>query len=73
MNLIEYKQVLQDNNIKLFDHDIRISYFMLNKYYNKEQIGGGNNIFCNKSTQEIKNIVDISLSPNFHLLSLTKN
>lgn len=70
MKLNEYKKILIKKNIKLFDHDIRISHYILNNYYKKEQIGGGSDIFNNKSSIEIKNIIETSLSPKFHNLIL---
>jgi hypothetical protein len=73
MNITEYKKILNKNNIKLFDHDIRLSYYIINNFYNKKMTGGGkNNIskFNNKSKLEIENIVNLSLSYNFTKLSL---
>tara|TARA_Y100000590_G_C15733181_1_gene1017765 strand:- start:1808 stop:2020 length:213 start_codon:yes stop_codon:yes gene_type:complete len=65
MNYNEYLDLLDRNNIKLFDHDKRISYHNI-KTYNLmiNQKGGGNF----KSYQNFKNIVDISLSSNPQLL-----
>jgi hypothetical protein len=69
MEISEYKKLLQKNNIELFDHDIRISHFILNKYYIKEQKGGGlNNLFHNKNSNEIKKLIETSLSPNYYKL-----
>lgn len=72
MNITEYKKILNKNNIKLFDHDIRLSYYIINKFYNNNMTGGGkNNIskFNNKSKLEIENIIKLSLSYNFQKLS----
>jgi hypothetical protein len=71
MKLNEYKKILKENNINLFDHDIRISHYILNNYYKKEQIGGGKHIFINKNKNQIKNIIDTSLSPRFYNLIFT--
>lgn len=71
MKLNEYKKILKENNINLFDHDIRISHYILNNYYKKEQTGGGKNIFYDKNPNEIKNIIDTALSPRFHNLIFT--
>jgi hypothetical protein len=69
MKLNEYKKMLKENNIFLFDHDIRISHYIINKFHNNNnQIGGGKNIFNNKEPYEIKKIVDTSLSKNFYNL-----
>jgi hypothetical protein len=70
MKINDYKKILIDNNIHLFDHDIRISHYILNKFYKKEQVGGGKNIFNNKTSSEIKNIVDTALSPRYYNLFL---
>lgn len=67
MDFIEYKTLLNNNNIYLFDHEYRISYnkilnnnYINNKFINnfyKNQMGGG-------QTSYLNNIVKISLSSN---------
>ena len=65
MNYNEYLELLEINNIKLFDHDKRISYYNIKNYsLNINQKGGGNL----KSYKNFKNIIDLSLSSNPQLL-----
>lgn len=70
MNYNEYLNLLNKNNIKLFDHDKRISYYNIKNYKitNNNQIGGGNNIFNTKNQNNLRNIINISLSSNPQLL-----
>lgn len=57
----EYIKILKDNNIKLFDHEKRISFYNINYFkFNNEQKGGGYLI----ENKNLKNIIDISLSSN---------
>jgi hypothetical protein len=76
MNIIDYKKFLKLNNIKLFDHDIRISHYIINNIYNNNIYNnnlynnqkGGNiskNILLNKSQKEINDIINTALSPNY--------
>jgi len=48
MDFLEYKNYLIANNVKLFDHDYRISYknmLSLNEViFSQNQVGGGNTI-----------------------------
>lgn len=70
MKYIEYIQLLNKNNIKLFDHDKRISFNNIKLFdinIGLEQKGGGDKL-NNKSKVELKNIVDISLSSQPNLL-----
>ena len=61
MNYNEYLDLLEKNNIKLFDYDKRISYHNIKMYsLTINQKGGG----YFKSNKNFKNIVDISLSSN---------
>ncbi len=64
MNYIDYVNYLKSKNIILFDHDYRISYHNINKYYNinnNNQLGGG--IFLsNKNDDEIITLISLSLS-----------
>ena len=65
MNYNEYLELLEKNNIKLFDHDKRISYHNIKNYnFTNNQKGGG----YFKYNKNFKNIVDISLSSNPQLL-----
>ena len=74
MNFINYKHFLESKNIKLFDHEYRISYYKLLKYtQTNNMIGGGNtlsvlNSLNNKDSISLKNIVDILLSHNSHYI-----
>lgn len=74
MNFSDFKKNLNKNNIYLFDSEYRISYYNLMNCSN--QYGGGKQkeltIFKNKSSSEIKDIVDISLSSNILFLNLLK-
>lgn len=68
MKFKEYIDLLDKNNIKLFDYDKRISFYNLNIYkLNNNQTGGGNRL-NNKTPIEIKNIINISLSSQPNLL-----
>ena len=68
MNYKEYIDLLNKNNIKLFDYEKRISFYNLNNYkFNYNQTGGGVKL-NNKTKNEIKNIIDISLSSQPYLL-----
>ena len=68
MKFKEYIDLLDKNNIKLFDYDKRISFYNLNIYkLNNNQTGGGNRL-NNKTPTEIKNIINISLSSQPNLL-----
>jgi hypothetical protein len=77
MNYKQYVKYLKSNNIILFDHDYRISFYNINNYMNlsKEMTGGGGNI--NKllyDKKELEMIVNIALSSNpQYLLNLTKH
>lgn len=65
MEYKEFLELIHKNNIKLFDHDKRISYYNIKKYkINNDQKGGGSIKYNNN----FKNIIDISLSSNPHLL-----
>lgn len=71
MEFKDFKKILKQKNINLFDHDYRIAYHVLT---NGEQKGGGysKNIFNNKTNNEIKDIIDLSLSDNFYFLTKLK-
>jgi hypothetical protein len=57
----EYLKILNDNNIQLFDHEKRISFYNINYYkFKNEQTGGG----YLKNNKNFKIIIDISLSSN---------
>ena len=64
MNYQEYVKFLNQNNIKLFDYQYRISYDnIIRNRINIEQIGGGNgNFLQNKSKDELLLIVNIANS-----------
>jgi hypothetical protein len=68
ISYIQFINYLKKNNIIMFDHDYRISYNRLNneKFINKyinNQTGGG-------SQNELKNIVNLSVSSNPHYVFL---
>lgn len=63
----EYLKLLEDNNIKLFDYEKRISYYnIINYKFNNNQKGGG--ILYQNNPNHFKNIIDVSLSSNPQLL-----
>jgi hypothetical protein len=74
MNYKEYLELLNKKNIKLFDYEKRISYYNITNYnitnynINNNQTGGGNNIFNTKNQNNLRNIINISLSSNPQLL-----
>lgn len=71
MEFKDFKKILKQKNINLFDHDYRIAYHVLT---NGEQKGGGysSKIFNNKTNNEIKDIIDLAISENFYFLSKLK-
>jgi hypothetical protein len=74
MKFIDYKRLLEKNNIILFDHDYRISYYNINNFNNlksnNNMIGGGDynsfviNLLKEKNTNDLRSIVQMSLSSN---------
>ena len=67
------KQILESNNIKLFDYEYRISYYELLKYTQTYDMKGGGNTLSTlnilkKKSISLKNIVDILLSRNSHYI-----
>lgn len=73
IDLLKFKNLLYENKIELFDHDLRISHHRLNNWNNKvDQIGGST--YHNKTsiTQKLNNMSQIHLS---HLVNslLDKN
>ena len=73
MNYQEYVKFLNQNNIKLFDYQYRISYDnIIRNRINIEQTGGGNgNFLQNKSKDELLLIVNIAnSSQSNYLISL---
>jgi hypothetical protein len=71
MNYKDYIKYLKLNNIILFDHDYRISFYNIKNYMNinKQMTGGGKLIF---NKEELEMIVNIALSSNpQYLLNLT--
>ena len=72
MKYIDYVKYLNSKNIKMFDHDIRVSYNNIMQYYFKNQKGGGNKIA--KNDDELIEILRISLSTRpENLYFLTKH
>jgi hypothetical protein len=64
----EYIDLLDKNNIKLFDYEKRISFYNLNNYkFNYNQTGGGIKL-NNKTENELKSIINVSLSSQPNLL-----
>jgi hypothetical protein len=76
MKYIDYVNNLKSKNIIMYDHDYRISYHNINKYYNNndnrsEMVGGGYNIFNNND--ELLEILSTALSTRpENLFFLTK-
>lgn len=68
MDYIKYINHLKKNNIFLFDHEYRISFFNINKYMNLDRpMKGGANTTNNKllfEKNELERMVNIALSPN---------
>jgi hypothetical protein len=68
MDYIKYINHLKKNNIFLFDHEYRISFFNINKYMNLDRpmIGGANissnNLLVDRT--DLERMVNIALSPN---------
>lgn len=65
MKYIDYINYLKSKNIIMYDHDYRISYHNIKKYYNNdlvsEMIGGGRtNMFLNDDN--LTEVLSISLS-----------
>ena len=64
-----YKNILNEKNIYLFDHQYRISHYKLNLLSsndNYNQTGGGK-IISNKSKKELEQMLDLLLSNNMNL------
>jgi hypothetical protein len=74
IELIKFKNILNKNQIVLFDHDIRISHHRLCNWLNKnkEQVGGSVNFNNDTISKQLKNMSQIHLS---HLVNslLNKN
>jgi hypothetical protein len=69
----EYVKFLKNYKINLFDYQYRISYNEIFNNYKFNQNGGGDknyNVLNNKSIEDIKMIVNISLSSNPQYISL---
>jgi hypothetical protein len=63
MKYIDYINYLKSKNIIMFDHDYKISYYNINKYYNKnEGQSGGGNLISSISDEKLSEILSISLS-----------
>jgi hypothetical protein len=66
MKYIDYVNYLKSKNIIMYDHDYRISYYNIKKYYNNnvrsEMVGGGNKTFFMNDNDILSEIVSISLS-----------
>ncbi len=64
MKYIDYIKYLKSKNILMYDHDYRISYYNIKKYYNKdlwsEMKGGGGNILFDE--EKLTEILSTSLS-----------
>ena len=73
IDLIKFKNILAENQIDLFDHDLRISHHRLcNWIQNKNQTGGSSNLSNSNIIYKLNNMSQIHLS---HLVNslLTKN
>jgi|APSaa5957512535_1039671.scaffolds.fasta_scaffold68427_3 hypothetical protein len=69
MNFLEYKNLLESRNIKLFDYQYRISYHrLLNQNNISEQTGGGSLItkLNNVSKNNLISILGLLLSSNIY-------
>ena len=70
MKFLKYKKLLEKNNIILFDHEYRISYFevtnMINIMNIDNMVGGGDvyNMVKNINIEMLDTIVKLSLSSN---------
>lgn len=66
MKFNQYKKLLERNNIQLFDHDYRISYFELTNIIDNNMRGGGSLYKKLKDMDHINliNLVKISISSN---------
>ena len=66
MKYIDYVNYLKSKNIIMYDHDYRISYYNINKYYNNdllsEMVGGGNKKKFINNNENLEEIISISLS-----------
>jgi hypothetical protein len=67
MKYIDYINYLKSNNINLFDYEYRVSYNNI-LYYNMKQTGGGDMIIKKYDIDELKDIINISLSEYPHYL-----
>jgi hypothetical protein len=73
MKYIDYVNYLKSKNIIMYDHDYRVSYYNINKYYNNdlrmEMRGGGNSLFDDDKLTEILSI-SLSIRPeNLYFLA----
>ncbi len=63
MKYIDYIKYLKSKNIVMYDHDYRVSYYNIKKYYNNDlrsEMRGGGNIFLDE--ENLTEILSISLS-----------
>lgn len=71
MNITDYINFLKNKNIILYDYEYRISHFKIKKILSINQNGGSsfnnNFFFKNKSNEEIKYILNVSMSNNTKL------
>lgn len=73
VDFIKFKKILSNNEIEIFDHELRIIHYRLcNWEKTKAQIGGSKNFNIKKMSTRLKNMSQIHLS---HLISslLIKN
>lgn len=68
MKYIDYVNYLKSNNIILFDHDYRVSYFNINTHIlnprSTNNMRGGGVYLSKYNYHELNNIVKIALSVN---------
>jgi hypothetical protein len=74
IDLIKFKNILEKNNIELFDHDIRISHYRLCNWFekNKVQLGGATNVNNSSISEKLKQMSQIHLTHLVYSL-LNKN
>jgi hypothetical protein len=63
MKYIDYIKYLKSKNIIMYDHDYRISYYNIKKYYNNDirsEMRGGGDFFLDDAN--LTDILSISLS-----------
>jgi hypothetical protein len=73
MKFIQYKKILEKNNINLFDHEYRISYFEMQNNHSNNIMKGGGSLYeklKNMNNNDLLNLVKISISSNPQYLAI---